>query len=181
MKNWKVIVRVLSGILLLLLVIWGMTIDKDRPFKKNPVDKTSNIIYNETNMVYLDTILYVGLKYLNIKNIVILVKPLSSALNITILSDSDFSICTLPIYGSTKVYIIFTKKMSRASAIHTLSHELIHIKQFIAEDLKIENTNLIWKGDTISVKTMEYRYRPWEAEAYKYQERLKRQILKDLY
>ena len=62
------------------------------------------------------------------------------------------------------------KKKSIKSMIATLAHEMVHVKQFINEE--INDYNMDWKGKRVNIRKLDYYDLPWEAEAFGSEKRL---------
>jgi len=73
--------------------------------------------------------------------------------------------------------------MSFERTLITLAHETVHIKQYVANELKSyyrnEDSIDIWKG--VKYKNLEYEYQPWEKEATDMEQDLYQQFLLDCY
>jgi len=62
--------------------------------------------------------------------------------------------------------------LSRITAIRTLAHEMAHVKQWVYEELKdYVHKDSHWCGRPIDPSTP-YRQRPWEADAFRLQNKL---------
>ncbi len=58
---------------------------------------------------------------------------------------------------------------NRKRTLKTLSHELIHVKQFAKREMydHVQNIDLVtWKGQRIDSNMVDYEDHPWEKEAY---------------
>jgi hypothetical protein len=75
--------------------------------------------------------------------------------------------------------ILLDRGLSLTELFTVLSHEFVHIEQYIRGDLQLWNNQAIWKGDTLDLSGIEYRKRPFEKEAYDRQKGMSRK-LKDL-
>lgn len=64
--------------------------------------------------------------------------------------------------------ISVNKKLNRKTLLITLSHEMIHVKQFAKRELKdyLCSDKVKWKGEVFCLKETEYWSSPWEKEAY---------------
>ena len=77
--------------------------------------------------------------------------------------------------------IIYIDNFSRDEYITILSHELIHLKQYYNGELKINSTDVIWKGDIIDLTLYTYENRPWEREAFDNENKIYFEMKKILY
>lgn len=76
-------------------------------------------------------------------------------------------------------YCYLNKDLSRANLYDLLYHELIHVKQYNNKELQITPDSIVYLSKTYS--NIPYDDRPWEIEAYKYQDILKYQVNKLYY
>lgn len=177
--------EILGVFIFLLLIIYIMF----RPHSKS-VDKfkivefkQENVILNQTNKPYLDTILHIGLKHLNIKGVTILVKDLNSEIKNS-LTEGNGLITEAFILGDKNQYIIYIDNFNRLKSIIVLSHELIHLKQYHDERIIDYDDEMVWDNIIYTneeIKDMYYFNRPWEKEAFDNQEELNKKIKNDLY
>lgn len=163
MKKILKITGIVLLILLIIFIIYKISTYKETTFNKFDF-KTYHHIINTTEITYLDTIIHSGIQELNIDSVIIVIKPL---IDKQVLLPGDLETKAY-IKGSGYQYLIFIGKYSREENIQTLSHELIHLKQYYKGEMKIVNQGKtpIWKGDTINIKDYTYENRPWEKEAY---------------
>lgn len=178
MKKIIKIAGIIMLILLIIFVVYKISTYKEKTFNKFPF-KRYHYVYNLTQVSYLDTIVHAGLQTLNIDSVTVVIKPLINKEGIL---PGDL-ITKAYIRGEGFQYIIFIDKFNRDENITTLSHELIHLKQYYKFEMKLVNkgTIPIWKGDTINIKNYTYENRPWEKEAYDNQYKIESQIKKILY
>lgn len=64
--------------------------------------------------------------------------------------------------------------------LKTLFHELVHVKQYINDELELEQDFAMWKGRLYKSDETEYWDSPWEVEARKKEEKLYRKYRKYL-
>ena len=187
------------GITILLLVIFSVfKYNKKQAFYKklqsalqfgiykeeifNRIDiQTTNMVTNRTDRDYLDTIFYVGLNEMNLDSIAITIRQISP--DVQALFDSELQL-KAHIIGKGNQYIIFVDKMGRDEAIKVLSHELIHLKQYYTKKLILEKDKVYWDGKEMyqnEINEIEYKRRPWEAEAFAGQRGLEDKIREILY
>lgn len=167
--KWVIIFIVVVGIIIFLL-----TRIKEKPFNQIELDK-QNVITNNTEVAYYDTILHVGLNELNIDSTYLIVKDFAGG------AMGEFDLKAY-ILGNDFQYMVYMKKSSRSSAIEFLSHELIHLKQFNDDRLiKVDNIHMVWEGETLDAMAIPYKLRPWEKEAFEKSRELENKIRKKLY
>lgn len=169
------IIGIILSIILLLVII---TTEKEKKFNQINID-TSNIVFNFTKNRYIDTIIFVGLKELNINGINVLVQTLSTG---TKEKTKEFGELKAHIHELEGEYYIFIDDLSRDETLTVLSHELIHLSQYYTNDLiLIDSEKFIWKKDTFNLSNLDYNERPFEIDAFKKQYELKKKIEKILY
>lgn len=70
-----------------------------------------------------------------------------------------------------RVYTLTLKKgMGLFDLISTITHEMIHLKQYVKKELRDENGNTMWKKKAYN--NVDYFDAPWEKEAYKLEKKL---------
>ena len=187
------------GIIILLLVIFSVVrynkkqafyekiqsalqfgVYKEQTFNRIDIE-TTNMVANRTDRDYLDSIVYVGLNELNLDSVAITIRQISPDVQAMFDSESQLK---AHIIGKGNQYIIFVDEMSRDEAIKVLSHELIHLKQYYTKKLILEKDKVYWDGEEMyqsEINEMEYKRRPWEAEAFTGQRGLENKIREILY
>lgn len=167
------IVLILIAVIVLILIFIST---KEVEFNKVdlPVGN-KNYVSNRTNQSYLDTILQLGLKELELRNVAIILEDMEESPQI---EGQDIRAYVV---GRNGQYIIFTKKHSRTLSIEIMSHELIHVAQIESGILYKGETFITWDGLTVLDPNMiPYFDRPWEKDAYLYGEKLGDRIKKTL-
>ena len=176
-KNIKNIIIIGIVVLLLSGLLYIILNQKERYFKRIKFD-TENTILNATKMKYLDTVVYAGLKSLNIKNSIVSILPIKS--NSDAYLGEGIEVKAYIVYDSSNYYI-FVNEMNRDEAIKILSHELIHLNQYYTKILSINVTIVEWNKKTYIGNDIPYNDRPWEIDAFKYQDTLRNKINNQLY
>lgn len=178
MKKWILIligVVVIIGVIILLMVN-----QKEKYFKQIKIEN-NNIFNTIKEKNYLDTIVYAGIKSLDIDSLIIIIRPLTSD-DIKKLSFDENLELKAHIQGMNDTYIIWINpNESRSEYIEILSHELIHLKQYYTKELLIINNNIYWKNEKININDYTYEKRPWEVEAFSNQKDLEKKMLQFLY
>lgn len=176
MKNNKRIILIASAILIFVISLFIIfNNEKDVPFSKK-IFNDNNIVVNQSEMVYADTIVLAGLHGLNIKYVRVLI----SDLDIKMIDNMEYQAYIFPVANNT--YVIRIKNLLREDAIEVLSHELIHLKQ-IHDQILINDGNMIYWGIIrYDIEHLpEYFDRPWEIDAFNRQQGLKQKIKTLLY
>lgn len=169
---WKVLV-----ILFLVFIVFFLlkTQAEDKPF--NQVDLTyKNTITNSLNLHYYDTVLSVGMDQMGISGYSVSVSKLSENAK----SQFDGELRAHIRFLNSHFYL-FIDEMNRRESIDVISHEIIHMQQYISGDLFYdEKGNVNWKGQDIELNSSEYDKRPWESDAFSRQNQLSNSIEKIL-
>jgi len=179
-KNWKTVTLVILAILIGIAIgIYQSNKKENIYFNKIELTK-NNYVRNGTELRYIDTVASVGLDILDIKLVTLYIKPLS-------VIDCDVNlvlkahIVAGDNQGLFKQYLIEIDKSNKREIISIISHELIHLKQYNSNELKMSEEYLIWKNDTLVDNIPEYFDRPWEIEAEKEGKILEKKIRAILY
>lgn len=177
MKKWIII---LIAILIIGIITFFIVNQKEKYF--NHIVIENNSIFNTIrDKNYLDTIIYAGVKSLEIDDLIIVVRPLTKE-NIENLSFDDKLELKAHIQGMDDTYIIWINpNESRNDYIEILSHELIHLKQYYTKELFIVNNNIYWRNENININDYTYEKRPWEIEAFSNQKELEKKMINILY
>lgn len=178
-KNWKIIVGITCGFLLLFFIIKTTKSHSEPPFNVVQLDN-SIIILNGLEKPYLDTIINIGLNQLNIQDVIVTLLPMEDYV-IDAFKDGGIE---LKAYLKEKdgLYYIFMLDMDRKESIDVLSHELIHIKQYHDNRLFNDiNNDPIWLGERYPLDLFSYEDRPWEKEAFSLDKELNVKISSILY
>jgi hypothetical protein len=152
---------------------------KEKVFKCISVKTTNNIANLSTLPHYLDTIVYIGMDSLRIQNTLVIIRPFNRITVPDEILSKGMEFKAL-ITGEQGVYILNIQKCGRQEAIRLISHELIHLKQFVNGELIFYKDYTMWKGKKVDQR-MYYEDRPWEQEAFGEQQHLIRKINAALY
>ena len=175
-KKWIIIILVL---LVIGVIIWLITRQKEKYFK--PILIENNNIFNRViEKTYLDTIVYAGIKSLNLQGLIIVIRPLTEDIKKSF--DSNYDLKAY-IIGQDDTYIIYVdKNLNRNEYVSTFSHELIHLNQYFTKELIKNSNNIpIWKGEQINLNNTKYQDLPWEIDAFSKQQELEKRMNKILY
>lgn len=178
-KIWKYILITLFLVISIILIIWlnKRAERKIRHFKKIEFVHTNEIL-NRTDINYIDTVVYVGLKELGVRYVTVIVYPLNK--NIKNNFPPEFEL-KAHIRGVGSNYIIWIDDMSKLETIQVLSHELIHLQQYYTKKLIYSDSVTIWNNQVMDINTLDYNSRPWEIEAFQQESSLEKKMLKDLF
>jgi hypothetical protein len=143
----------------------------------NKVDLSyNNVISNTINPSFYDTILSVGLDEMGIMGQTIVVSQLSDASKLQFNGELKAHI---RYYNG--VFYLFIDEYSRLQSIQIISHEIIHIDQYLSEQLVYENNMVIWETQPYDIDQLEYDNRPWERDAFDRENMLSSKINNILY
>jgi hypothetical protein len=173
--NKYIIIAIL--ILILSAVLYIMLTQKEKYFAPIKFDN-ENLILNGTKKAYLDTIVYVGVKTLNIKNTTITILPIKNKPKLDLNDDFDVKAYIVYYLGN---YYIYVDNMSRYESITVLSHELIHLNQYYKKILVVKGDTAEWNKKTYIISDIPYNDRYWELDAFEKQEDLYNKLIKQLY
>ena len=153
---------------------------QEQPFKQFDIE-TTNMVANRTEDNYLDSVVYVGLNELGIDSLAVTIRPITDEVKQQFDSEGTLK---AHILGRDRQYIIFLDDMGRDESIKVLSHELIHLRQYVTKKLVLHKNEVVWDGEIISeyrVSELKYDDRPWEIEAFAEQRQLENKIRNILY
>ena len=153
---------------------------QEQPFKQFDIE-TTNIVANRTEDNYLDSVVYVGLNELGMDSLAVTIRPITDEVKQQFDSEGTLK---AHILGRDRQYIIFLDDMGRDESIKVLSHELIHLRQYVTKKLVLHKNEVVWDGEIISeyrVSELKYDDRPWEIEAFAEQRQLENKIRNILY
>jgi len=153
---------------------------QEQPFKQFDIE-TTNMVANRTEDNYLDSVVYVGLNELGMDSLAVTIRPITDEVKQQFDSEGTLK---AHILGRDRQYIIFLDDMGRDESIKVLSHELIHLRQYVTKKLVLHKNEVVWDGEIISeyrVSELKYDDRPWEIEAFAEQRQLENKIRNILY
>jgi hypothetical protein len=161
------IIKITIGLLLLGLILFIIykAIQPEKSFNKIELPKY-NVVSNTKLPKYYDTILVVALDKMDIKNQTIIVRELPNN------SKIDGIDLKAHIRYHEGLFYLFINKLDKYRAIDAISHEVIHMEQYISKDLMYENGVVIWDNQIYELNSTEYSSRPWEEDAFSRQTEL---------
>lgn len=177
----KKTILIIGGVIIALILLFFLfkSLNKETPFARIQLSP-SNIVFNQTSKSYMDTIVSVGLDKLNIKDMVIVIRPLKDDVLDAIKSKEPTLDLKAFIIGKDENYVIYVVDLGRNAAIEVLSHELIHLKQIETKQLIKGNKLVTWEGKEYNPE-LPYDERPWEKDAFYKQYGLLNDIKTTLY
>jgi hypothetical protein len=176
MKKNKLLILV--GLLVLVSIIFLLFTSQqseEPTFSSIPIEEKNSII-NHSMPSYYDTILHVGLGLSGIEGVTITIEQLSE----NVKENFDGELNAHIRYFEGKFYL-FIDQLNRKNAITVISHEIIHIKQYLDGSFQYDNGNIIWNGGEYLLEDINYNDRPWEDQAFQMQGQLGSQISEIVY
>lgn len=163
-KNKKIILLLL--LLFLALVFVGFYYinnnDGGDDYFNNITLSENNLIVNNAQPKYIDTILSVGLDQAGLAGVTVVVNEMSDGAE-NMIPDYELK-AHIREWGG--VFYLFIGSVSKSEAIKVLSHEIIHIHQYYSDELKYFDGKVYWKGDEYDLNDVNYDKRPWEEDAF---------------
>lgn len=177
----KSTILLILGIIVVFTTVFFVFFNEDKEesvYFKNVIFKKENTITNSTGKSYLDTIIRVALDLLDIENQHVMVMNLNKSMEGALGKDIELKAHVKQYDGG---YIIFLSDVSRMDAIYILSHECIHISQYVSKRLIVSQDVVFWNDSPTYPKEIAYEDRPWEVEAFQMETRLVDEVLNSLY
>ncbi len=139
-----------------------------------------NYIFNLGEDKYVDTIVSVGLKELDVKGCSVTIEEMPQKIKDLFYQQNQMNL-EATVFGENDMYDILTSNLNRSSAILVISHELIHLKQYRTGRLNYVDDGFVTFDDKVyKVTDIPYNNRPWEVEAFNQQHDLARKVEKVL-
>lgn len=105
-----------------------------------------------------------------IKKLMPRLKTLEITIELKTIPQRDKAWGLVEIQDNNREFIIeLEKKLCLYDFVTSLIHEMIHVKQYVRNELKDEGLTVFWKGEDCS--KIAYSKQPWEVEAYTLQGR----------
>lgn len=177
MKRKNIVIGIIVA-LLIGLIIYLISNQKQQTSFKSVTLSHNNIITNKTSKSYLDTLVSTGLDVLGLRGEFVMIKTLDPSLKDALGTDTQLRAC---IIGERNQYVIYIDDLSRYESLTILSHELIHLEQYSSGRLiKMEDHFMMFDGEMYNVDNVQYKDRPWEVEAFNKEKELKTKLEKIL-
>ena len=171
---------IIAGIVIIALIILLIIPKKQKEFRVYHYPQTL-VVENHTEFQGLDIIsLTLAHMIFEMDSLELIIRYLPTDLS----EDSD-TIWKAFVHPTSfiphKYLILISDKLSDAEAIKVLSHEFIHIYQMEQGYLEMIGNKAIWYGDTIDLLEIPYKKRPFEKEAFKFDDGIKIKLKELLY
>jgi len=176
MKNYKLLISV--GLVVLILasvIIYNLQSSKEVPFQSVEL-KEENSVINGVLPTFYDTILSVGLDLAGIKGVTVTIEELPDEAKKSFNGELNAHVRYLD--GS---FYLFIDPLNKKKAITVISHEIIHMKQYLDGTFQYDNGKITWNGEAYLLEDINYDNRPWESEAFQMEGQLASQISEVVY
>lgn len=176
MKNNNLLILLVICILALAsFVIFNSQTQKEIPFSSVEL-QDNNYVVNNSLPSYYDTIVSVGLDQVGIKGVTVTIGELSDQAKQTFSGELNAHVRFI----DGKFYL-FIDPLSKKTAITVISHEIIHMKQYLDGTFQYDDGKITWNGESYLLDDINYDDRPWETEAFQLESQLASQISKVVY
>jgi len=165
MKNWKKILIIIAAIGLAAFVIWKIVTYTEPEFHPEPFPINNTVANLTGGKTYLDTIVHLALNALDFKGLVVVIQPLTPAMQSAFSQTLELKAQIKPDSDST-LFHLYIGDLSKSEAIGVVSHEMIHLKQYYLKELVVKNDTAYWQEYPIPITSVEYEARPWETQAF---------------
>lgn len=173
--KWVIAILLIGGLTFLIV----KSIENEKRYFNKIELSSDNYVKNQTNYVYLDTVIKVGLEELKLEKIVVLIRELtvkSTEPNM----DLKARIVAQPGLKNPSTFLIEIDKASKSDHIHSISHELIHLLHMNSGKLLNSEDGVYWNGELVN-PVPPYEDREWEIQAVGLGKKLKNKIRTKLY
>ena len=70
-------------------------------------------------------------------------------------------------YAEGLITMDLDSRLGMDKLIHTLAHEMVHVRQIAKGQLSYKGKKIFWKGQRVYPKRMSYYNHPWEIDAWR--------------
>lgn len=152
------------GIILIISLLFSYILGdapKENYFNRVELSENNMITNNEKKQFY-DTIISVGLDESGVKGVSVVVSELSEG------AKAQFASGELRAHVRfyNGIFYLFIDDFDRKEAIEVISHEIIHIEQYMTQSLIYTEDGLWWNDVEYDLENLEYDDRPWERDAF---------------
>lgn len=162
------ITKLILGISICLTVFYFLSKPKEVNYSK-PITHF-NDIQNISRNQYWEDLVRISLDELKIEGITVKIIPMESFIQIYYLMTKNMILKAFVVQESPTVYSVYIAPTSNKESIRlTISHEIIHIHQYVVGTLKKvsddESSIRLWKGHQYDIDEIDYEDIPWEIDA----------------
>lgn len=179
MKAKEIFITLLIILFIILLSLLVITKSEANDDPYNQVElSTYNYVLNGTQNNGYDTVTKVALDVAGISGVQVFIQELSESAK----SQFDGELKAHIRYFNGEFYL-FISDLSHKEAIEVISHEVVHIQQYLNGDFVYDqNTGDIhWKGELYDINSLPYERRPWEDNAFDLQSSISDKVSSILY
>ena len=171
------IVGTIAIVLLLVFVVMTKSATADVPYKQVQLSHNNLVENNVIDKAY-DTAVSVALDVAGITGIVVNINELSQEAKKQF--DGELK-AHVRYYGGQ--FFIFIISSNHKDAIEILSHEIVHIQQYLDGDFVYDDYSgkVYWKGQESDLENTSYDNRSWEVEAFAKQSDISSKVYDILY
>lgn len=176
MKNNNFLILLVILVLALgSFVIYQSQTEDETYFK--PVElEQNNYVQNNSLPLYYDTIVMVGLELAGIKGATVRIEELYDEARKSFNGELNAHVR----YIDGRFYL-FIDPLSKKRAITIISHEIIHMKQYLDGTFTYDDGRITWNGQAYLLEDINYDDRPWETEAFQLESQLASRISDVIY
>jgi len=176
MKTNKLLILVGLVVLVLGSFIIYNSQTNEEPFFKPVELKQQNSVINGSLPPYYDTIVNVGLELAGIEGVTVTIEELSDQAKQAFSGELNAHVR----YLDGRFYL-FIDPLNKRKAITVISHEIVHMRQYLDGTFKYDDGRITWNGQPYLLEDITYDDRPWETEAFQLEGQLASQISEVVY
>jgi hypothetical protein len=176
MKTNKLLILVGLVVLVLGSFIIYNSQTNEEPFFKPVELKQQNSVINGSLPPYYDTIVNVGLELAGIEGVTVTIEELSDQAKQAFSGELNAHVR----YLDGRFYL-FIDPLNKRKAITVISHEIVHMRQYLDGTFKYNDGRITWNGQPYLLEDITYDDRPWETEAFQLEGQLASQISEVVY
>ena len=161
-KEILVVLLIILSVILLSVLVITKADASDYPYNQIELS-TYNYVLNGTQNNSYDTVAKVALDAAGIVGVQLFIQELSESAK----SQFDGELKAHVRYFNGQFYL-FISDLSHKEAIDVISHEVVHIQQYLSGDFVYDQSNgdTYWKGARYYPENIPYERRPWEDDAF---------------
>ena len=176
-KEILIAALIVSVITLASIFIINQANAEDKPYNQIELS-TYNYVLNSIENKGYDTVTKVALDVAGISGVQVFIQELSESAK----SQFDGELKAHVRYFNGEFYI-FLSNLDRKEAIDVISHEVVHIQQYLSGDFIYDqdSNETYWKGELFDASNIPYERRPWEDNAFDIQSSISDKVRSILY
>jgi hypothetical protein len=176
-KEIIIVLLIILSVSLLSILVITKAYANDDPYKQIELT-TYNYVLNGTQNNSYDTVAKVALDAVGIVGVQVFIQELSESAK----SQFDGELKAHVRYFNGQFYL-FISNLDHKEAIEVISHEVVHIQQYLNGDFIYDQSNgdTYWKGELYYPDNIPYERRPWEKDAFATQRPISDKVSSILY